>query len=173
MKRKGVIRSNHPTHSVTGFGPNAIKYLSEQREEDFPTGERSIFAFLPELQAKMLWFGADLATSTYLHYLEYKTGMPYLKSASVSVRTESGLKHIFYPKHLAGSRDFYKKNAETSTKIYRRMLEMGLEIKKAKLGVGELKALDAVQAYELAEKAHGEDPEIMLCGKQEFSPAVG
>ena len=163
----GVVRSNHPTHSVLGLGPDAEKYLKRQAENDSPSGEHSVFAFLPELNAKMLWFGADLATSTYLHYIEDEADLPYLKSAAVTIKTKDGFRYLFYPKHLPGCRDFYNKNAEKSSKIYRKMFELGLEMRKTPLGIGEIKALDSAQAYKLARKAVKEDPQIMLCDKAE------
>src|SRR5207249_2918551 len=135
-QRPGVLRSAHPTHSVAGCGPLAETCLAEHCETDPPTCRRSPFGKLVEHKGKMLWFGADLATATFFHFLEDEADRPYLKSAVCRVERKDGhVESVLVPKWLPGHRDFYKFPGE-STKIYRRLSEMGLAIRAATLGLG-------------------------------------
>ena len=122
---------------------------------DFPVGDTSPFAFLPELDAKMVWLGADLSTSSYLHYIEYKADSPYLESALVTVKSNKGIEQVFYPKNLLGCRDFGTPGGET--KIYKKLREYGLKMKTTSLGIGDVKVIDALGAYELASQALADD----------------
>jgi len=67
---------------------------------------------------------------------------------------------VFVPKHLPGHRDFYRGE---DSKMYKRLLAMGLEIRKATLGLGAIKVIEARPMYELGMRALREDPNLLLC----------
>jgi len=167
LKRHGVIRSKNATHSVAGIGPLASKCLSEHKEADPPVCRRSPFGKLLDYNGKMVWFGADLASTTFFHFLEDEMNMPYLGNAVCRIEDPDGtLKTVFIPKHLPGHRDFYNTPAE-ETKLYKRLLSDGLKIKKSILGLGTVKVIDAKQMYSLGIKAIKNDPDILLCDSKE------
>lgn len=162
-QRPGVLRSIHPTHSVAGIGPLAKVCLADHRETDSPTGRRSPFGKLVDHKGKMVWFGADLATATFFHFLEDEANLPYLKPALCRVvRQDRTIDSVLVPNWLPGHREFYKFPGE-STKMYRRLIEMGLTIRPATLGLGQVKTIDAVQMYDLGMAALKTDPNLMLC----------
>ncbi len=167
LKRKGVIRSLHPTHSVAGTGPLAGECLTGHLPSDPPTCRRSPFGKLLENNGKMVWFGADLASTTFFHFLEDELDMPYLGEAVCRMKKEDGsIKTVLIEKHLPGHRDFYRTPAEES-KMYRRLLKKGLVITKAGLGFGEIKVIDAKQMHDLGIEALKEDPRLLLCDDRE------
>jgi len=163
LQRPGVLRSVHPTHSVAGYGPLAEACLLDHRENDPPTGHTSPFSKLVEYGGRMLWLGADLASTTFFHFLEDAAELPYLKEAVCMVENPDGsLRPVVVPKHLPGHRDFYHAPGE-ETKMYRRLLHDGLHIAAAPLGYGTVKAIDARQMYDLGMQALADDPNLFLC----------
>ncbi len=167
MQRPGVLRSAHPTHSVAGLGPLAPACLNDHLETDSPTGLKSPFGKLLAHKGKMLWLGADLASSTFLHLLEDQANLPYLKPALCKVRRPNGaIDDITVPNWLPGHRDFYRAQGET-TAIYRAMLAQGLTIQSAPvpnaLSSGQAHVIDAAQMHALGTNALKQNPHIMLC----------
>lgn len=167
LKYKGVFRSIHPTHSVIGRGPLAKTCLQEHEETDPPTCRRSPFGKLLDYHGKMVWFGADLDSTTFFHFLEDEMNMPYLAEAVCRVKRPDGsIRTVLIPKHLPGHRDFYRTPGE-KTKMYQWLLKNGLKIRKTKLGLGEIRLIDAAQMYDLGLKALRKDPDLLLCDNRE------
>jgi aminoglycoside N3'-acetyltransferase len=171
LQRPGVLRSAHPTHSVAGRGPLAAACLNDHLETDSPTGIKSPFGKLLSHHGKMLWLGADLASTTFLHLLEDQANLPYLKPALCKVcRPNNTIDDITVPKWLPGHREFYRSHGET-TAIYRAMLAQGLTIRSTTLNSGQgqfpaqgqIHAIDAAQMHALGTKAVQQDPKILLC----------
>jgi aminoglycoside N3'-acetyltransferase len=160
MKRPGAVRSRHCSHSVVGIGPLAAQCLSEHQVDDPPTGRRSPFGKLLEHEGKMVLFGANLGATTFFHFLETELDLPYLGSAICCVKEGGRVRTLFVPKHLPGHRDFYRGE---DSKIYKRLIAMGLDIQKATLGLGAVKVIGASQMYELGMRALREDPNLLLC----------
>ncbi|MBI3920025.1 MAG: AAC(3) family N-acetyltransferase [Armatimonadetes bacterium] len=165
-QRDGVLRSAHPSHSVAGVGPLAEPCLKDHREIDPPTSRNSPFGKLMDLGGKMVFFGAGLASTTFFHFLEDEMDMPYLAPAVCQVENDEGnVSAVWVPKHLPGHRDFYRNPGE-ETKMYRRLLEDGLQISKTTLGFGEVKVMEAQQMYELGMEALKQDRWLMLCEEE-------
>jgi len=163
LQRQGVLRSAHPSHSVAGSGPLAAACLRDHLETDSPTGRSSPFGKLLDHGGKMLWLGADLASTTFFHFLEDVAELPYLKDAVCMVANPDGSQRpVVVPKHLPGHREFYHFPGE-ETKMYRRLLQDGLQIHTAPLGYATIKAIDAQPMYDLGMRALADDPNLMLC----------
>jgi len=160
MKRAGAIRSKHCSHSVVGIGLLAAQCLSEHREDDPPAGRRSPFGKLLDYGGKMAWFGAGLYSTTFFHFLETELDAPWLRSALCCVKEGGRVRTVFVPKHLPGHRDFYRGE---ESKMYKRLVAMGLDIRKATLGLGAIKVIEARPMYELGMRALREDPNLLLC----------
>lgn len=166
-QRPGILRSVHPTHSVAGCGPLAKACLADHREADPPTCRRSPLGKLVDHKGKLVWFGADLATATFLHFLEDEMDLPYLKPALCRVvRPDGTIESVHVPKWLPGHREFYKFPGE-STKMFGRLIEKGLAIRSATLGLGQVRSIDAVQMYDLGMAALKADPNLLLCENPE------
>ena len=163
LARPGVLRSLHPTHSVAGCGPLAAACLRDHLETDSPTGRTSPFGKLVDYGGKMLWLGADLASTTFFHYLEDVAELPYLREAICMVENPDGSQRpVVVPGHLPGHREFYHHPGE-ETKMYRRLLRDGLQIVTAPLGYTTIKAIDARRMNDLGLRALTDDPNLFLC----------
>lgn len=163
MQHPGALRSAHPTHSVVGLGPLAEECLREHREDDAPVCRRSPFGKLIDHDGKMAWLGADLASTTFLHLLEDEARLPYLADALCRVeRADGSLETVRVPRYLPGHRDFYRQPAE-ETKVFRRLLQDGLEVRRTPLGFGDVKLIRARPMYDLGMAALRQEPTLMLC----------
>lgn len=163
LKYPGVMNSAHATHSVAGLGPLTAQCLSEHKEDDSPAGASSPFAKLHKYKGKIVYFGASLATSTFLHHLEDTLDLPYLRKAVCRVkRAGGGLETLLIPKQLPGHRDFYNSNWR-ETKIFKKLLADGMPIRETPLGMDYVRTIAATDFYRFGIKALKADRRILLC----------
>jgi aminoglycoside 3-N-acetyltransferase len=66
----GVVRSLHPTHSVTARGPGAEELVAGHADAETPFGEGTPFARMIERGMVQLWFGVGLRIFTLYHAFE-------------------------------------------------------------------------------------------------------
>ena len=157
-----AVRSRHITHSWAGFGSRAKACLDAHGPCDPPAGETSPLAKALEFGGKILYFGAGLESTTFIHYLEDAARMPFLSTAFCCVKTPDGdLEKVAVPRHLPGCREFYENAMEC--KFFKRAFARGLELRRAKLGMGELMLLDIRQLYEIGMAVIKDDPKVLLC----------
>ena len=76
-KRKGVIRSFHPTHSVCAYGKLAVDITKDHKLDDTPVGENSPYRKLIGLNGKILMLGCGLRPNTFMHGVEEVGNAPY------------------------------------------------------------------------------------------------
>jgi len=167
LKRPGVVRSSHPSHSVAGIGPLAEQCLRDQRADHPAVGATSAFAHLAELGAKIVYVGASPLSSTFLHYLETKLELPYLMKRLGCVRGEDGrVEYVFSDGHVGGHRDFYRADWR-GTKVFSELLAAGLQVSSACVGLGEVLLVGAAEFERLGLEALRADPTILLCDAED------
>jgi len=66
----GVVRSNHPTHSVAAFGKDAEWLVKDHHLDETPFGPNSPFARLLKLDGSILGIGLDIRWITFYHHFE-------------------------------------------------------------------------------------------------------
>lgn len=163
LRRSGTNRSTHATHAWCGVGKKAEYCLSSHTLLDEPMSENNPLAKALELGGKVLFFGVDINYNTFLHYLEDKSGAPFLENVVVKVEDETGkLRTEVIRRHLPGHRCFYGENPREG-KFYRKALEKGLQIQEAELGVGKLQMMDLRQLHDIGMELFREDPLATLC----------
>ena len=70
MKREGVIRSLHPTHSVAAIGKDAADYTAGEELTRTPCPRNGCWGKLYDRKAQILFLGCSLKSNTYLHGVE-------------------------------------------------------------------------------------------------------
>lgn len=94
LKRPGVFRSKHPTHSWAGIGPDAEWLLKEHHLSVTPCGQGSPFEKILEKNGWILIFGSTFGNCTFWHATEDSLDMPvqvYLdKDFTAPVRLADG-----------------------------------------------------------------------------------
>lgn len=76
MKREGVIRSLHPTHSMSGYGKNAAEYLAGEEYNNTPCTPGGCYDRLKEVGGKVLLVGVGHERNTYIHSVEEVLNVP-------------------------------------------------------------------------------------------------
>lgn len=76
LKRPGVKRSVHPTHSVAAIGEGADEYLSGEENMTTPCGRKGCWGKLYDMEAKILFLGDVMVKNTFLHSVEEWSNIP-------------------------------------------------------------------------------------------------
>ena len=85
-RRRGTLRSVHPTHSVCGLGPAAEGLLADHQKDHTPCGEHSPFRRLRRAGGQVLFLGCGLKPNTSMHSIEELVEPPYLLGPVVEYR---------------------------------------------------------------------------------------
>ncbi|MBE6933559.1 MAG: AAC(3) family N-acetyltransferase [Ruminococcaceae bacterium] len=69
-KRKGVVRSLHPTHSVCAYGKNAASFVETPLPQSSLCPRNGCYGKLYDWGGKVLLMGVTLASCTFFHAIE-------------------------------------------------------------------------------------------------------
>ena len=75
-KRKGAIRSLHPTHSVAALGKGSKEFVKGNEEFDTPCARNSPWGKLLDHKATIMLIGVDLRRNTFIHGVEEWADIP-------------------------------------------------------------------------------------------------
>lgn len=162
LVQKGYPRSRHLTHSWCGFGRDAAEALAKHGPQDPPVGENSPLAFALRKKGKIVHFGSGLDSTTFLHFLEDRFGLPGVGDTLCRVRENGIVRTVAMPRNLPGHRDFYEGD-EKSIKFFRAACASGLRIAKSALGPGRIMVMDMAELDAVGSRLVAADPFIMLC----------
>lgn len=117
MKRPGVIRSWHPTHSVAALGKEAAEYVKGDEFWDTPCSRGGCWGKLYDRQAKILFLGCGMDRNTYLHGVEEWLDIPNRLTDNrleLKVKTPNGelINRPTYRHQSGGISDRYVKMTE-------------------------------------------------------------
>lgn len=93
MKRPGVIRSWHPTHSVAALGKDAEAYTAGEEQWDTPCSRQGCWGKLYDRKARILFLGCSLRSNTLLHGVEEWNRIPVRltdEPQKLAIRTPDG-----------------------------------------------------------------------------------
>lgn len=109
MKRDGVVRSLHPTHSVGAIGKIAHEYIQGEEQFNTPCPRNGCWGKLYDLNAKILFIGCSLKRNTIIHGVEEWNNIPNrLSPDPVEFKIDSGNGDIhtqLYHKHQSPVED--------------------------------------------------------------------
>jgi aminoglycoside 3-N-acetyltransferase len=141
----GVVRSDHPTHSVAARGPGAEELVAGHADAETPFGAGTPFARMIQRGVKQVWFGTGLPTFTLYHaYESLRPGgfplevfHPQRQPARVvdAHGEEREVTTLVHDPRYAGRKD------ETRARMKELLLEGG-KLRRTSLGRGEILALD-------------------------------
>ena len=69
-RRKGTLRSLHPTHPVLAYGKDAEWLVADHERSLYPCGPESPFGKIHQLKGKLLFFDVSFRSITFFHYVE-------------------------------------------------------------------------------------------------------
>jgi aminoglycoside 3-N-acetyltransferase len=75
-KRKGVLRSLHPTHSIAVMGKDAEYFVKNEHLIDTPCGRKGCWGKLLDMDFKIMFLGCTPKRNTYIHGVEEWCDVP-------------------------------------------------------------------------------------------------
>jgi aminoglycoside 3-N-acetyltransferase len=76
MKREGVVRSLHPTHSVAAIGKDSDDFIDGEEFSNTPCPRNGCWGKLYNRRAQILFIGVNLTKNTFIHGVEEWNGIP-------------------------------------------------------------------------------------------------
>jgi aminoglycoside 3-N-acetyltransferase len=76
LRRPGVLRSWHPTHSVAALGKSSMEFVRGEENRDTPCHRSGCWGKLYDMGSKILFIGCSLKTNTILHGVEEWNNIP-------------------------------------------------------------------------------------------------
>lgn len=154
-------RGVHLSHSWAGWGKKAAEVLSHQVEDEPPFSDNSCPMVVRDMGGKILHFGSPVGHTSFVHCFETHFNLPGLGPSYYDARLADGtITWKFVPKGLPGPREFYSKDEDA--RFFREAIAHGLEIRRAPLGVGELKLLDCQSFWQIGSELVTADPRIII-----------
>ncbi len=74
LRKPGVARSMHPTHSIAAIGKHAVDLTCDHHLGDLAFGDQSPWGKLARLGGKILGIGVNLGPNTFHHHVEDMMG---------------------------------------------------------------------------------------------------
>ncbi len=155
-RRKGVVRSFHPSHSVTAYGAHALALTAGHLQCPTACGEGTPYAKLMEMGGKILLLGVDQDRNTSLHTLEAMVRLPYLKTITREYKDPetAEIKTLEIREYPGPHRDFIALDA--------RFREAGI-MTTGKVGRSVSRLIQAQAMRDLGLAALRKDPAVILC----------
>lgn len=148
MKKEGVYRSNHPTHSIAAYGAGALEYVAGDDEFNTPCNPSGCFGRLRDINAKILLAGVTHARNTYIHSIEESFDVPnrFTKEpVQFYVRQQDGsLKETQMYRHYNPKMAHISESFDKLTDYY---YEVGAA-KQVRLGAADCILCEAVKLYD-------------------------
>lgn len=158
-RQPGVVRSQHPSHSIACSGPGAEELIRDHELRETPCGAGTPYLKIAEGNASVLMFGATMESYTLYHTAEDSAEVPYLympQQFTLRSRTADGeIKEISMwrqdmgvPRRFAATTDW--------------LVDQGLVIRR-KLGLGDLLFIPSARAlHETAVATMRRDPMFLV-----------
>lgn len=131
MKREGVVRSLHPTHSLAAYSldeKKAGKFAAGEERFDTPCNRQGCYGKLYDLDAKILLLGVGLNRNTYMHGVEEWFGIKErlteeTLSLYIKIQSEAGKEKLLPVK----MHKHFKPNNISISENYERMRQEFIE----------------------------------------------
>lgn len=156
-RRKGVLRSLHPVHSVAAFGKNA-EYITKDHDKcETGCGEGTPYLKIAELGGKAILLGVDMDRNTTMHSMEEAIDARYLLTLDIPAPTyidDYKNKKFTLKKFPPGHRDFL-----SMTPILRKNRLMV----EGKIGNAVVKVIEVDKMFALGKELMEKDPLFFIC----------
>lgn len=93
LRRPGVIRSLHPTHSIAAYGKSAADFVRGEERATTPCPPGGAWDRLRQINAKILLIGVTHVNNTFIHVVDEAFDVPgrlVQTPAAISVRMPDG-----------------------------------------------------------------------------------
>ena len=161
-KQPDTIRTHHLTHSWCIWGAMAEEIADGIQYNDPPMGSNNPLLKMMRAGGKIIHFGNEVTSTTFLHCIENELDMPGVEDTLCIVKAGNTTINVAVPRNLPGCREFYHGTEET-IKFFKAAKAAGLEIARIPLGTGVVKLIDMQALYKIGKEIMTQDPFILLC----------
>lgn len=162
MKRQGVVRSLHPTHSMAGLGRGAAEYLSGEELCNTPCTPGGCYDRLKDCGGRILLVGVGHERNTYIHSVEEVLNVPNrLSDKPMELKIampDGGLRKVYVRRHYNATQPHI---SEDFVKLNQAFLECGAA-KQVKFGDADCLLCDAKRIFEVVRHVLAPDPECIV-----------
>lgn len=162
MKRDGVVRSLHPTHSMAGLGRNAAEYLAGEEYCNTPCTPGGCYDRLKDCGGKILLVGVGHERNTYIHSVEEVLNVPNRLSDKPMrlqiVMPDGTLRTVYVRKHYNASQPHI---SEDFVKLNQAFFDCGAA-RQVKFGDADCLLCDARRIFEVVRHVIAPDPECIV-----------
>ena len=162
MKRQGVVRSLHPTHSMAGLGRGAAEYLSGEELCNTPCTPGGCYDRLKDCGGRILLVGVGHERNTYIHSVEEVLNVPNRlsdKPMELKIAMPDGsLRKVYVRRHYNATQPHI---SEDFVKLNQAFLECGAA-KQVKFGDADCLLCDAKRIFEVVRHVLAPDPECIV-----------
>lgn len=162
MRRDGVIRSAHPTHSMAGYGRNAKAYLAGEELCNTPCTPGGCYDRLKNVGGKILLIGVGHERNTYIHSVEEVLNVPNRLSARPMklqvIMTDGTVRDVYMRKHYNPEQPHI---SEDFVKLTQAFLDRGAA-EKFLFGSADCILCDAGKIFEVTRHVLAPDPECLV-----------
>src|SRR5205823_2709915 len=152
-KLPDVARSDHPTHPMAGFGPDAANILREHRPLNV-FGVGSPLWRLWQRKAWVMLIGCDHRSNSMIHVAEEFVGVTYLKRTRVGRLIRNGVEESIEVRRPGCSESFNVMDAA---------LRRTRAIVDARIGLSNLMLMRSMDLVRAASEMLRSDPTALLC----------
>lgn len=152
MKREGVVRSLHPTHSIAVYGKGAAEYVKGEDELHTPCAPGGCWDRLRKVNGKILLIGVTHIRNTFIHSVEEIWNVPERLTKEpvlFKIKMPDGtLKEVKMHRHYNPITDHISEN-------YDKLMQAFYDLKaakKVKYGDADCILCDANKIYEVTGK---------------------
>ena len=162
MKRDGVIRSLHPTHSIAGIGKDAAEYLCGEENCNTPCTPGGCYDRLRQRNAKILLVGVGHERNTFIHSVEEVLNIPNRLSDKPMelyiVMPDGSKKKVYVRKHFNPHQPHI---SEDFVKLNQAYIDCNAA-KEVKFGDADCILCDAEKIFEVTRHVLAPNPECII-----------
>lgn len=162
MKRPGVVRSLHPTHSIAAYGQGASDYVRGDENFNTPCNPKGCFGRLRDINAKILLAGVTHVKNTYIHSVEESFDVPQRFTAEpvpFRIKMPDGtLAHVDMYRHY---NPIMAHISESFDKLKERYFQEGVAV-PARFGDADCILCSAPGIYEITGEILSRDPYFFI-----------
>jgi aminoglycoside 3-N-acetyltransferase len=163
LKREGVIRSWHPTHSVAAYGKDAKDYVSGEEFSDTPCSRTGCWGKLYDRRAKILFLGCSPKKNTYLHGVEERNQIENRLTEYYNLYQIMTPEGELIDRPMRGHHNPIGDISQNYDKMMAPFLHHGIA-KEGQIGDAKCYLCDAAGMAELTSSYLQRDPDLFLTG---------
>ena len=166
LKRPGMVRSTHPTHSVAAFGRGAAEFCRSPGVDESTFDRRGPWGRMHQRDGWVCFFGTDNRTNTTVHVVEDWMDLPYMEAGHAWAKGPDG-RPVRVPtrKSPTGPRDFYRRDSKAE-----RLLKASGIMRTGRIGLSSVSLMRVRQLHRVLREGILADPCLLL---REENPVKG